>query len=101
MTHTNNNIKHVDKNGVEFWYARELMIILEDKQWRRFKSVIDKAKKFCENSDINVFEHFTNAGKLSKRTNNAEVENFDRFHNEGYKSSHNRETANDIAKRKG
>ena len=23
------NIKHIDENGVEFWYARELMVILE------------------------------------------------------------------------
>ena len=47
-------IKHIDENGVEFWYARELMIILEYKQWRRFESVINKAKESCENSDISV-----------------------------------------------
>ena len=23
------DIKHIDENGIEFWYARELMIILE------------------------------------------------------------------------
>ena len=68
------DIKHIDENGVAFWYARELMVILEYKQWRRFENVIDKAKKSCENSDINVFEHFANVGKLSKRANNAEVE---------------------------
>ena len=67
-------IKHIDENGVEFWYARELMIILEYKQWRRFESVINKAKESCKNSDISVIEHFANVGKLSKRANNAEVE---------------------------
>ena len=67
-------IKHIDENGIEFWYARELMIILEYKQWRRFESVIEKAKESCENSDISVIEHFANVGKLSKRANNAEVE---------------------------
>ena len=67
-------IKHIDENSVEFWYARELMIILEYKQWRRFESVINKAKESCENSDISVIEHFANVGKLSKRANNAEVE---------------------------
>ena len=66
-------IKHIDENGVEFWYARELMIILEYKQWRRFESVINKAKESCKNSDISVIEHFANVGKLSKRANNAEV----------------------------
>ncbi len=68
------DIKHIDKNGIEFWYARELMKILEYKQWRRFENVIDKAKQACENSDISVFEHFADVGKLSKRANNAEVE---------------------------
>ena len=68
------DIKHIDENGIEFWYARELMIILEYKQWRRFESVINKAKESCENSDISVIEHFANVGKLSKRANNAEVE---------------------------
>ncbi len=37
------DIKHIDENGVAFWYARELMVILEYKQWRRFENVIDKA----------------------------------------------------------
>ena len=68
------DIKHIDENGIEFWYARELMKILEYKQWRRFENVIDKAKQSCENSNISVFEHFANVGKLSKRANNAEVE---------------------------
>jgi len=68
------DIKHIDEDGVEFWYARELMIILEYKQWRRFESVIEKAKESCENSNISVIEHFANVGKLSKRANNAEVE---------------------------
>ena len=68
------DIKHTDKNGIEFWYARELMKILEYKQWRRFENVIDKAKQACENSGINAFEHFADVGKLSKRANNAEVE---------------------------
>ena len=67
------DIKHTDENGIEFWYARELMKILEYKQWRRFENVIDKAKQACENSGISVFEHFAGVGKLSKRANNAEV----------------------------
>ena len=67
-------IKHFDENGIEFWYARELMKILEYKQWRRFENVIDKAIQACKNSGISVFEHFANVGKLSKRANNAEVE---------------------------
>lgn len=67
------DIKYVDENGIEFWYARELQIVLNYKEWRKFEGVIEKAKLACQNSDINVFEHFVGADKLSKRANNAEV----------------------------
>ena len=66
------DIKHIDENGVEFWYARELMIILQYKQWRRFESVIEKAKISCENSGISSFEHFANVGKTIKMPKGAE-----------------------------
>ena len=66
------DIKHIDENGVEFWYARELMIILEYKQWRRFESVINKAQESCKNSDISVIEHFANVGKTIKMPKGAE-----------------------------
>ena len=29
------DIKHIDENGVEFWYARELQIVLDYKEWRK------------------------------------------------------------------
>ena len=67
-------IKHIDKYGVEFWYARELMHILNYSNWQNFEKLIDKAKISCENISISVFEHFIDVSKLSKRANNAEVE---------------------------
>ena len=68
------DIKHIDENGVEFWYARELMPVLQYSNWQNFERIIDKAKISCENSGISVFEHFIDVNKLSKRANNAEVE---------------------------
>jgi len=67
------SIKHVDESGVEFWYARELQIILEYKEWRKFENVIAKAKDSCKASGNGDFDHFVDAAKLSKRANNAEV----------------------------
>ena len=67
------DIKHIDENGVEFWYARELMKILEYSNWQNFEKTITKAKISCKNSGISAFEHFTDVNKLSKRANNAEV----------------------------
>ena len=67
------DIKHIDENGIEFWYAREIIQVLQYTKWQNFEKIIDKAKISCKNSDISVFEHFTNVSKLSKRANNADV----------------------------
>ena len=58
------DIKHIDNNGNEYWYARELQNILEYTQWRRFENVINKAKIACKNSNIKVDDHFANVGKM-------------------------------------
>ena len=71
---TFDSIKHIDKNGVEFWYARELQKVLEYKQWRRFENVINKAKESCRNSNIIVNKQFASVGKVSYRANNSIVE---------------------------
>ena len=57
------NIKHIDENGVEFWYARELQNILEYMEWRNFNQVIDKAKIACENSGKRVVANFVDVNK--------------------------------------
>ena len=66
-------IKHIDENGIEFWYARELQVVLDYKEWRKFEGVIKRAKEACKNAGISEVEHFVGADKLSKRANNAEV----------------------------
>ena len=65
-------IKHIDESGVEYWYARELMTILEYNKWENFEKVINKAKSSCENSDISVFEHFPDVRKTIKMPKGAE-----------------------------
>ena len=66
-------IKHIDEFGEEYWYARELMKVLQYNKWENFEKVINKAKDACQNSGISAFEHFPDVRKLSKRANNAEV----------------------------
>ena len=58
------DIKHVDENGIEFWYARELQVVLDYKEWRKFNNVIEKAKKACENTGISEAYHFVDADKM-------------------------------------
>ena len=65
--YTNNTfegIKHIDENGIEFWYARELQVVLDYKEWRKFKNVIDKAKEACRNTGISEVDHFVGADKM-------------------------------------
>ena len=65
-------IKHIDENEVEFWYARELQSVLNYKEWRKFEGVINKAIEACKNSDISPFEHFVGADKTIKMPKGAE-----------------------------
>ena len=64
-------IKHIDENGVEFWYARDLQSVLEYKQWKNFIKVVDKAKEACLNSRLNIIEHFISINKNITLSNNA------------------------------
>ena len=57
------DIKHIDVNGIEFWYARELMVILQYLKWENFKKVIEKAMIACENSGISAKDCFPDVRK--------------------------------------
>lgn len=56
-------IKHIDEDGNEYWYARELMLSLGYTKWGNFKGVISKAIQSCENSNMSVIDHFAEVGK--------------------------------------
>ena len=58
------DIKHIDEYGVEFWYARELMPILQYSKWQNFEKIIDKAKIACQNSKVDILDHFTDVSKM-------------------------------------
>ena len=58
------NIKHVDDDGNEYWYARELQKVLEYKRWDKFYNVIESAQVACSISNNNVLDHFFQVGKM-------------------------------------
>ena len=60
------DIKHIDENGIEYQYARELQTVLDYKEWRKFENVIKKAIDACKNSGISTFEHFVGVDKTIK-----------------------------------
>ncbi len=52
-----------DENEVQFWYARELQVILEYKNWKSFQKIIDKAKTVCKQIKSPVKFHFIDCNK--------------------------------------
>ena len=58
------DIKHVDENGNEYWYARELMTILSYKRWDKFMNVVVKAQESCVKSGNRIYDHFSRVGKM-------------------------------------
>lgn len=61
---TLDDLRHEDENGVEYWYARELMGLLGYAQWRRFEDAIERAMQSCETNKTPVEHHFAEVGKM-------------------------------------
>jgi len=59
-------IRHYDKNGNEYWIARELHKLLGYSTWQRFQGVIEQAKIACENSGQATLDHFNIDVKIVK-----------------------------------
>ncbi|MEG1830482.1 MAG: DNA damage-inducible protein D [Raoultibacter sp.] len=55
---------HTDKNGVEYWYAREIMPVFGYAQWRRFEDAIKRAETSEKTSKIADENHFVELGKM-------------------------------------
>ncbi len=68
------DIKHIDKSGNEFWYARELAKVLEYSDFRNFTKVINKAIDACLTSDISVTDHVVEVNEMVKIGSGAERE---------------------------
>jgi len=58
------NIRRESNDGGEYWWARELQVVLEYKSWDKFKAVIHKATKACSKSKIDPSDHFNHVVKM-------------------------------------
>ena len=65
------DIKHIDEFNNEYWFARELMEVLEYSLWQNFHKTIKTAMKNCNNSNYDVSDHFIDANKMIKLAKNA------------------------------
>ena len=67
------DLRH-ERNGVEYWHARELQVLLDYTQWRNFVNVIDKAKKACESVNQPTEDHFADVSKMVQTGSKAKRE---------------------------
>ena len=49
------DIKHIDEDGNEYWFARELMPLLEYSKWENFNNIIRKAVISYKNTNNDNF----------------------------------------------
>lgn len=58
------DIKKIDENGIEYWEAHQLMLLLGYDRWENFQKVIQKAKEACIESKQNAMSHFLEVTKM-------------------------------------
>lgn len=49
-------IRYEDENG-EYWWARDLMLLLGYEQWRRFEEAIERAQAAARNAGLYIADH--------------------------------------------
>jgi len=53
-----------EKNGIEYWLARELQTLLGYSEWRNFLLAVEKAKNACLNTGLHPKDHFVDVNKM-------------------------------------
>lgn len=61
---TFDDIMHKTDDDVEFWFARELQIVLGYTNWQNFEKVVNKAKTACLTSGNVEIDHFIGVSKM-------------------------------------
>jgi DNA-damage-inducible protein D len=51
-------------NGVEYWLARDLQVLLGYTEWRNFLNIINKGETACQGSGHQVEDHFVDVNKM-------------------------------------
>jgi DNA-damage-inducible protein D len=64
MTETFEGHAQQTENGVEYWLARDLQILLGYTEWRNFMKIIEKAETACDVSGHRVSDHFVDVNKM-------------------------------------
>ena len=70
--------QHLSPKGAPFWMAKEIMTVLDYREWRDFRHVIERAKSSCENAGNFIANHFVLMREMVEIGSGAkrEVENY-------------------------
>ena len=73
-------IRKTDKDGQEYWSARELATALGYSTWQKFNRVLNKALQVAQNRGMEMNEHFNQMVEMVKLGSGSfrKVENFRR-----------------------
>jgi DNA-damage-inducible protein D len=61
-----------EQDGIDYWLARELQVLLGYADWRNFMNAVDKAKESCKTTGETVSDHFVDVNKMVKIGSGAE-----------------------------
>jgi DNA-damage-inducible protein D len=70
-------IRHISKEGYEYWMARELGPVLDYGSWDKFLNVIQKSITSCKKSGQKEDDHFSQVGKMVELGSGAKREVLD------------------------
>nr|WP_317168377.1 DNA damage-inducible protein D [Polaribacter sp. 11A2H] len=62
------------ESGIEFWFARDLQILLGYSKWENFIKVINKAKIACDVTGNEILDHFPDVKKMVEIGSNTKRE---------------------------
>lgn len=65
---------NVDDEGNEYWFARDLQVLLGYTKWDNFVTVIERGKIACEQAGHGCDDHFAGVGKMVSLGSGAERE---------------------------
>jgi len=57
-------VQTIEDEQVEFWYARELMMLLGYVRWENFEIAINRAIESCKTTEILPSDHFREVTKM-------------------------------------
>lgn len=57
-------VKRADSEGIEFWFARDLQVLLGYTRWENFQTAIQRAIDSCESSGNVTSDHFRGVTKM-------------------------------------